>query len=1578
MNNDPTRILLVDNQVDAREWLAEQLQVSYGFRVDTVSDGEEAISRVRANVGQYHVMVIDLRLGSGLDGIETMKVIQAECPDIETIIITGFGSIEDGIRAIQQGACNFILKPVNHEQLAVYISSADERRRLRMAAMERDWLQHLLDLSQSMSSSVTPEDVAEQIYESVQRLFPQVDAFYIAIREPDQNRTRSLLAVDKGSRSPFTCEDSFGLAGEVIRNRRPLFIDDLLNNGNQITTRSFNAGRPARSYAGVPLMSGNGNEVVGVLSAQSYEPFAFNNDHKQLLKDMASRGAIIIENALLHQQTSRRLLVLSKLYETIATLRMQSSLDSVLDVIVNNLQELFVLDTCTIGLLDRKKTKFEFRAVKGFEEKITRLLTDLPTQMVQHAFNTTEPIVIQNVDDFPELKRVLEIPDLKSFIVFPLHGKKKKLLGIIDMGSKGSIELSTEDWNLLKALADQAAIAIEDDQLREDRQEWISQLLMLDQVALDIANETERKTLLRKIIERATGLTHGTGGGIYLLTEDGTHLVLEAAFEMTSDFKEGMRVDPKVGVMGEVLRTRKPFAKSDYSQWPDRSKIFDPLGFTVVAGAPIFSPKGHLLGGIAVHTNKKGGEFSRMELDSLSRFGWFAGAEIDKAGLLGELDQKSATLELLLDFSNRLAEAPNVDEALRIFVEKMMEACPSSFCHVLLRTRGGDRLRVRKASAAPRHKALEWHSSEGEQCGVFNIRSTEEIVQDQNGVVLNRGDEATADELLSKIDAHLSLETPLQSVLLLPLRIGDKIVGLCFLGEIRKAQADKPKSNGPDRRQFSDAVSFTPENIKLAEALASQAATRIEHFRVLRVEEERSNALKHLSEVGYAIAATLDRDQVLKMIVEHGRKLLGAEACAIFLVNRERTLTLEATDGSPGGSFQTDPIEIGPDVGLTGFIASKGEIFKMRGKRLREHPAIKNRGRQRHLRSGFCESLLVIPLKRRSGEKEELIGLIKVENKQDRAGKLDMGNGFDADDEFILKTLADCAVTAIQNGQVFGLTRTLERVAKVVNSTLDLDEVLQEVLTELRHLIPFDTSSIQLVSRGELKIVASDGFDEHDRKKVSKLSFPLLDSKFPNHKVIRTKEPFLIADIRASRYRHFWDEADVYLSGHIRSWLGVPLLHGDDVVGMISIESETSERYTDLDKDLGKAFASCVVPAIMHAKLHKSTQSLFDITQDITKQLGLDIVLEKIAMDAVNKEGFIGADIAILYLYNLEESVFNEEPVYKGGPLNEPDQINPPFSDDSVLHRLIKEKKYYFASDVSSDPFFAMGFIRREGVKSAAAFPLLVGNKPVGAMFVNFLDTHIFSAFELGLLNLFAQQAAIAIQNARQYEPVRRKLQEDKAIARAGILASIFAHDVKTPTLSIRLLATTLRSSVSDDKSQEDLNQIERYVKAIEDSFPVLPPRLEEESVELSRALNEMQAGRKEEFSRYGIILETNLDEMPLVKGNLKTLVYVFDCLAKNAIRFMPHGGKLTFSGRVEDHRLLLEVVDTGPGFSENVSGALYDGQARDPDSGGSGYGLYLSKYALEEFDGYISRPKRDERGNFFTLNLPVAEFRGE
>jgi len=118
--NEPLRILLVDDQPDFTEVLAKRL-VRRGMAVDEAEDGEEAMEMLEE--GRYDAAVFDLRM-PGVDGVQLLKVVKRQFPDMTIILLTGHGSVHDALRALEAGAFEFLSKPVSLETLEATIRRA--------------------------------------------------------------------------------------------------------------------------------------------------------------------------------------------------------------------------------------------------------------------------------------------------------------------------------------------------------------------------------------------------------------------------------------------------------------------------------------------------------------------------------------------------------------------------------------------------------------------------------------------------------------------------------------------------------------------------------------------------------------------------------------------------------------------------------------------------------------------------------------------------------------------------------------------------------------------------------------------------------------------------------------------------------------------------------------------------------------------------------------------------------------------------------------------------------------------------------------------------------------------------------------------------------------------------------------------------------------------------------------------------------------------------------------------------------------------------------------------------------------
>ncbi|HYC92788.1 MAG TPA: GAF domain-containing protein [Thermoanaerobaculia bacterium] len=189
-----------------------------------------------------------------------------------------------------------------------------------------------------------------------------------------------------------------------------------------------------------------------------------------------------------------------------------------------------------------------------------------------------------------------------------------------------------------------------------------------------------------------------------------------------------------------------------------------------------------------------------------------------------------------------------------------------------------------------------------------------------------------------------------------------------------------------------------------------------DHLRLSRLER-----LSQLTGDMMRNLGTMQLDDHLKRIAEAALEVLEAETCSILLVKDKddrthgKELILKATAGSvsrPVRIGHTFPIESRRGGGLTSHIAAAGNLFREHGNDLKQHFAVAHGA---ELES--CYSLIALPLKKTVGAKEELVGLLRADNKKNAKGKILTDRGFGPVDEWLIKLFGDAAVVAIENAE---------------------------------------------------------------------------------------------------------------------------------------------------------------------------------------------------------------------------------------------------------------------------------------------------------------------------------------------------------------------------------------------------------------------------------------------------------------------------------------------------------------------------------------------------------------------------------
>ena len=163
--SQPGRILIVDDEVNARSALAELLREE-GYSVETAADGFKALPKLDDFAPD--VIVTDLKM-PGLDGLGLMRKALEQDVDRAVIVMTAFGAVETAVAAMRAGAADYLSKPINFDELLLVVERALERRRLRQ---ETGQLRQRLTERHRIPSIIGASPAMQSVFDTVLQVAP--------------------------------------------------------------------------------------------------------------------------------------------------------------------------------------------------------------------------------------------------------------------------------------------------------------------------------------------------------------------------------------------------------------------------------------------------------------------------------------------------------------------------------------------------------------------------------------------------------------------------------------------------------------------------------------------------------------------------------------------------------------------------------------------------------------------------------------------------------------------------------------------------------------------------------------------------------------------------------------------------------------------------------------------------------------------------------------------------------------------------------------------------------------------------------------------------------------------------------------------------------------------------------------------------------------------------------------------------------------------------------------------------------------------------------------------------------------
>ncbi len=371
---------------------------------------------------------------------------------------------------------------------------------------------------------------------------------------------------------------------------------------------------------------------------------------------------------------------------------------------------------------------------------------------------------------------------------------------------------------------------------------------------------------------------------------------------------------------------------------------------------------------------------------------------------------------------------------------------------------------------------------------------------------------------------------------------------------------------------------YNQEHLQILSAFASQAGLAMQNALLYQETAEMLNRTRRLNDILQRIGSNLDLSTVLNDILRLSCELIGAQA-TVLLLNDPKAGKLEIKN-----IYQTNDLSANVMACIQSGLNLK--VFREREPLLVDDLQAGAELAQPML-TDQVYSTLIVPV---SGG-EEIMGTMNFLT-------YDANHVLQERDIPLAVTLGREAGEAIQNARLFEAAQrraeeaeTLREVSNAVTSALNVDHVLDQIITNLDKVVPFDSCTVFLRVGEQLRIVAARGFDDSD--KLLGQMYPLNDQL--TIESYTTRKAMVLADAQTDpRFNHWGD------SKHVRGWMGIPLFARGDVTGYLTIDSCTPNVYTPEDATLAQAFANQAAIAIENARLYERTEHMA-ITDPLTE-----------------------------------------------------------------------------------------------------------------------------------------------------------------------------------------------------------------------------------------------------------------------------------------------------------------------------------------------------------------------------------------
>jgi two-component system, NtrC family, sensor kinase len=602
---------------------------------------------------------------------------------------------------------------------------------------------------------------------------------------------------------------------------------------------------------------------------------------------------------------------------------------------------------------------------------------------------------------------------------------------------------------------------------------------------------------------------------------------------------------------------------------------------------------------------------------------------------------------------------------------------------------------------------------------------------------------------------------------------------------------------------------FTEKQIELATTFADQAVIAIENVRLFEAEQQRTRELAESLEQQTATAEVLsvissspaDLQPVFETMLANAVRICDAKFGNIHRWDGD-ALHLLATHNTPpafAAARSRSPNYPGSDPAFFGrMVVTKAVVHVADAAAEQTYIERSNPAFVAAVELGGVRTALAVPMLKES----ELIGTLALAREEVRP--------FTDKQIALVQNFAAQAVIAIENARLLNeLRESLQQqtatadVLKVISrSAFDLQTVLDTLVRSAVLLCEADMAAMhQQVGTGYQEI-ATHGFDQGYKQFIlATLPFEAARGSVLG-RTVEERRITHVSDVLADAE---YTMLELQRRAGFRTVLGVPLLREGNPVGAIVLMRKMVRPFTDKQIELATTFADQAVIAIENVRLLSELQQrTADLTESLEQQTATSKVLEVISRSAFDLQAVFetvaessvrlcGADRAYIFRFDGEllraAAAFNVAPEHRDFVERNP--IRP--GRQAAAARAALERRTIHIPDILADPEYSYGLKNIVAIRTALAVPILKGHDLLGVIIIYRLEVRPFTDKQIALVETFADQAAIAIENVRLLDELRQRTGElGRSVEELRALGEV--SQAVNSTLDLETVLTTIVS----------------------------------------------------------------------------------------------------------------------------------------------------------------------------------------